>query len=777
MIKEISNLAIANKNENEKKIQEVTLNTFFKLTTTSLFIFILINISQESYLMASVEFIFLLISILGLYFLRKNYNMDLITKISILALFISLISIVLIRSAIENTLLWSLIFPFAAMMLRGSKEGLYYSIVFYIIHFIILYDFVGETISLAGYIRFIAVSILFIIMAFVYESTSTYALNRLQTSLEDIDKLNAKLEQRVIDKTKKLQDSQKSLKKQYTLIQKILDTVPVRIFWKDNKSTYLGANKLFLEDAQLKSADEIIGKNDFDMPWEKTEAQLYREDDISVMSSRVPKINFEESQTDKEGNVITILTSKVLLEDENGNIIGVLGTYANISQQRNAENELQEQKKILHHQAHHDSLTGLPNRALFNQTLAHSIEKAKRQDTIIALLFIDLDHFKEINDSLGHDVGDEVLKEVTIRLAHIVRKEDFIARLGGDEFTVILENLTQWQNASLLAGKILEALAKPIQIKDKDLFVSCSIGISLSPNDGNSPSNLLKFADSAMYEAKAIGRNNYQYYDAKMTELVFQRVAMETSLRAGIKNEEFIVYYQPQIDGRNGKVIGMEALVRWNHPTMGIVPPNKFIPLAESTGLIIELDRYVMNTAIRQITKWYKEGLNPGVLAMNLAVKQLEKKDFIPLLKSFIKDIQCKPQWLELEVTESQIMSNPEESIKILKKIRDIGIELAVDDFGTGYSSLIYLKKLPIHKLKIDQAFIKDLPDNDEDVSITKAVIALAQSLNLKVIAEGVETKEQKDFLVSNGCNNIQGYYYSKPLPATEIENMLLKAK
>lgn len=562
------------------------------------------------------------------------------------------------------------------------------------------------------------------------------------------------------------------LSSQYNLINNIINTVPSCIFWKDKDGIYLGANKLFLDDAHLKSPDELIGKNDFEMPWGKTEAQLYRDDDLSVMNGLEKRINIEESQTDEEGHVITLLTSKVPLIDDSGTI-GVLGTYVDITQQRNTEDELKKQKDILYYQAHHDSLTGLPNKVLFNDRLEKAIEAAKRNNTKIALLFIDLDHFKEINDSLGHNFGDEILRNVSNRLREVMRDKDTISRFGGDEFIVVLEELSQVQDASLIANKILDSLSKAIIIGDNTLYVPCSIGISIYPDDGVSTQNLLKFADSAMYKAKDEGRNNYQYYNSTMTELAFERVLMETSLRAALENEEFVVFYQPQVNGATDKLIGMEALVRWQHPTMGLVPPDKFIPLAESTGLIVELDRYVMKTAMTQLSQWYKTGLNPGRLAINLAVKQLKQEDFIETLQKLIHETSCLPDWLELEVTEGQIMANPEEAIKTLQEISDLGIELAIDDFGTGYSSLAYLKKLPIDKLKIDQAFVRELPDDDEDAGITKAVIALAYSLNLKVIAEGVETKEQRDFLVENGCQNIQGYFYSKPIPAAEIEVLL----
>ncbi|WP_324171432.1 EAL domain-containing protein [Sulfurimonas sp.] len=432
-----------------------------------------------------------------------------------------------------------------------------------------------------------------------------------------------------------------------------------------------------------------------------------------------------------------------------------------------------EQKKIaqaLEHQAQHDALTGLPNRFLFHDRLEQAIEKADRANTIMALFFIDLDHFKEINDSFGHKTGDEVLKIVAQRLEKTIRKKDTLARLGGDEFTVIIDDLKLAQDASKLAQKIIDSLAKPMIINNNELYVSSSIGISFFPDDGNNAQNLLKYADSAMYKAKVEGRNNFQFYSSEMTELAFERVVMEASLRAALKNEEFIVYYQPQIDAKKDKLLGMEALVRWNHPTMGIVSPAKFIPLAELTGLIVELDRLVMKQAMKQVSAWHKEGLNPGRLSLNLAMKQLQKKDFISFLKNMMIETECKSQWLEFEVTEGQIMTNPEEAIKILNQISELGIELAVDDFGTGYSSLAYLKKLPIDKLKIDQSFIRDLPTDEEDAAITKAVIALASSLNLKTIAEGVESIEQKDFLVNNGCSYIQGYFYSKPVPSNEME-------
>ncbi len=476
-----------------------------------------------------------------------------------------------------------------------------------------------------------------------------------------------------------------------------------------------------------------------------------------------------------DGTTSYVELSATPLLDKEQNCIGIIESSRDITAHLKVQNELREQKITLDYQAHHDALTGLPNRILFNDRLEQGIEKAKRNNHTLALFFIDLDHFKEINDSLGHAIGDEILKSVTQRLDQTIRKEDALARLGGDEFTVIMEGLTQAQDASLLAEKILKALAEPIIVEENVLYISSSIGISFYPEDGDTALDLLKYADVAMYKAKDEGRNTFQFYSAEMTELLFERVVMEASLRQAVKNEEFVVYYQPQVNGETDALIGMEALVRWQHPNVGLVLPEKFIPLLEKTGLIIQLDQWVMKTSMLQMVKWYKQGYKPGKLALNLAIKQLEQKDFLTTIQTIMKETGCKPEWIAFELTEGQVMNNPDKAIIILNQISNLGIELAIDDFGTGYSSLSYLKRLPIDKLKIDQSFVEGLPNDEEDAAITRSIIALSQSLNLTVIAEGVETKAQKDFLVNNGCKHIQGYLYSKPIQAVKIEDKFLK--
>ncbi|MEA3419397.1 MAG: EAL domain-containing protein, partial [Campylobacterota bacterium] len=476
-----------------------------------------------------------------------------------------------------------------------------------------------------------------------------------------------------------------------------------------------------------------------------------------------------------DGNKHYMELSVSPLFDKEKNCRGVIEVARDITTHLEIQDELREQKISLDFQAHHDALTGLPNRIYFNDRLHQGIENARRHGTMLALFFIDLDQFKHINDSLGHEIGDRVLQVVADRLRARIRKEDTLARLGGDEFTIIMEELKRVQDASLLAQKILKVLREAIHIEDHMLYITCSIGISLYPQDDLNAHNLLKYADTAMYKAKEEGRNSFQFYSAEMTKQAFERIVMKTSLRQALDNEELVVYYQPQVDVNTGKLTGMEALVRWRHPTRGLVSPSEFIPLAEETELIIEIDQWVMRIAMQQVKEWYQEGLEPGMLALNFEMKQLDHDDFIQILQKSMADIGFRPEWLELEVAEGKLMQKPEEAIVKLRQISDIGIQIVIDNFGTGYSSLAYLKRLPVHKLKIDRAFIREIPEDEESAAIVKAIIVLAKSLNLDIVAEGVETEVQKEFLFHNGCKKIQGYYHGQPKPAEEIEKMLKK--
>jgi len=448
-----------------------------------------------------------------------------------------------------------------------------------------------------------------------------------------------------------------------------------------------------------------------------------------------------------------------------------------ISTIRKSRTILTKQREALDYQANHDHLTGLKNRLFFNLSLEQAISHAERHKQKIALLFIDLDRFKEINDSFGHQVGDSVLKIVAKRLHQTIRREDLLVRLGGDEFVILIEEVPNKEGVSTLAKKIIAVLGEEINIEEQSFYVGTSIGITIYPDDAFNASDLIKNADAAMYRAKSEGRNNFQYYHSQITDAAYERVVLEAQMRLAIVNHEFMVFYQPQVNGRTGEIIGMEALIRWDNPKQGLISPAKFIPIAERTDLVLELDEFVLKTALSQFSKWYQQGLNPGVLSINLTLKELKQQKYIAGVGQLLKELNYKPSNLEFEITENLVMDKPEQCIELLNKIRFNQIRLAIDDFGTGHSSLSYLKQLPVNKLKIDRSFINDLPFNSDDAAITKAIVALAKSLKFELIAEGVETKEQVDFLINHGCERIQGYYFHRPQPAEEIEKILLQRK
>ncbi len=432
-----------------------------------------------------------------------------------------------------------------------------------------------------------------------------------------------------------------------------------------------------------------------------------------------------------------------------------------------------ERSLLLQHQAQYDALTELPNRLLFLDRLEQSIKNAVNSREKFAVLFLDLDYFKEINDSFGHDFGDKLLIIVGEYLQNVVRGIDSVARMGGDEFTIILNNLKDENELVSILQQVMQVFSKPFTIAHKKFYVTCSIGIAMFPLHGKSPESLLKNADAAMYKAKEQGRANYQFYTNDMTQKAYERITLETELRQAIVNEEFEVYYQPQVSIKTNKITGMEALIRWNHPKLGIVQPAKFIPLAEETGLIVEIDRQVMKTAMRQYKKWAEEGLAAGVLSLNLSMLQLNHNDFVDFVSDMINISKMETKNIMLEVLETQVMKNPEQAIIILQKLKDLGIKIAIDDFGTGYSSLAYLKRLPIDKLKIDQSFVMDVLENNDEKELTRAIISIAKNLNLEVIAEGVETQEIAEFLFLNGCHEAQGYFYYKPMAAAIVTNIL----
>ena len=431
-----------------------------------------------------------------------------------------------------------------------------------------------------------------------------------------------------------------------------------------------------------------------------------------------------------------------------------------------AERRLADQRVV--HMAHHDALTGLPNRTLFADRVGQAIARAHRRDGKIAVLFLDLDRFKNVNDSLGHAIGDLLLTAVAERLTHCLRDEDTAARLGGDEFIISLPDVADAGEAARVAARILAELAKPFTIADHQLHADGSIGIALYPADGDSAETLMRNADTAMYHAKESGRANYQFFSAQMTERVSRRLSTETDLRRALEHGEFALHYQPLIDLGASRVSGAEALLRWPQNEHRLMSPAEFIPIAEDTGLIIPLGEWVLLEACSQAQAW--QARHPGLrIAVNLSARQFRQKDLIGMIERVLGETGLAPTLLELELTESMLMHHAEETVGILTRLDEMGVRLAIDDFGTGYSSLSYLKRFPIHSLKVDRSFVRDISTDPDDAAIVTAIVAMARSLNLDVTAEGVETEEQATFLRSLACHQAQGYYFGRPMPAQEF--------
>jgi len=468
--------------------------------------------------------------------------------------------------------------------------------------------------------------------------------------------------------------------------------------------------------------------------------------------------------------ILTLFQRVKNVEQKNHVLCSPLGTNDELEELAKA---FDERSLLLEHQAQYDALTDLPNRLLFLDRLQQSIINSIRTKTKFAVLFIDLDNFKEINDSFGHDFGDRLLILVAEDLQKSLNASDSVARMGGDEFTLLLNNLKHENDIIIILQKIMNIFTEPFVINHHQFYITCSIGITMFPLHGKTPEELLKNSDTAMYKAKDSGKNTYEFYTNDMTQKAYERITLETQMRHAINNKEFEVYYQPQVDIQTNKIIGMEALVRWNHPKMGLVPPFKFIPLAEDTGLIIDIDRYVMQSAMQQFQLWIESGFDVGVLSINLSMIQLNHESFLKFVQEAIANTKISTKSLMFEVTETQVMKNPQQAIQILQQLKNLGIRFAIDDFGTGHSSLSYIKKLPIDKLKIDQSFVKDVLVDVDDKELTRAIISIAKSLNLEVIAEGVETQEQANFLIKNGCEEAQGYLYFKPLNKEAITETL----
>ena len=590
--------------------------------------------------------------------------------------------------------------------------------------------------------------------------SSNDELGELQSGINSMtDKVSALLNEHRLNA--------EEIRKQKDLLNSIIQHAPIRVFWKDRESRYVGCNAQFAHDAGLENPDDVIGKTDFDMAW-RDQAELYRADDQSVMETGLSKLDFEEPQTTADGRTVWLSTSKVPLRDENKKIFGLLGIYADITARKQAEEQIR-------NLAYYDHLTALPNRRLLLDRLRHAMAGSTRNGQYGALLMLDLDNFKDLNDTQGHDVGDQLLVQVGTRLGESTRHVDTVARLGGDEYVVIAESLgedeaTAAMRAKEIAEKVRTTLIQPYVLKEGNLthYSTSSIGVVVFRGEETPVDVLLKQADVALYQAKSAGRNTIRFFNTDMQTRIEERARMAAGLRHGMDHDELRLYYQPQIDS-NGKVVGAEALLRWLPRNAPPVSPGIFIPLAEETGLILPIGAWVFEQACIQLKRWEEsEATRSLTLAVNVSALQFHQPDFATRVIRQVKEYGIDPTKLKLELTESVVLSHIDEIIERMNELKKLGITFSLDDFGTGFSSLSYLKQLPLDQIKIDQSFVRDILMDQNDAAIVRAILAISQSLGLSVIAEGVETEKQYAFLLQHGCEQFQGFLFGKPKPIEE---------
>lgn len=546
------------------------------------------------------------------------------------------------------------------------------------------------------------------------------------------------------------------------LSQSVFENTAEGIMVTDAEATVVEVNQAF-NDIMGYSREEVIGGNPRLWKSGRQDDDFYRA--MWKALQETGQWRGEIWNRRKDGTVFPEWQNISSVTDDAGNVTHYVSVFSDISQIKRSQEELD-------HLAHHDALTDLPNRLLLNERLAQAIKRADRHGTQLAVIFLDIDHFKLINDSFGHTVGDKLLQQVARYLQHTLRQEDTVSRLGGDEFVLLIEDVKTPDNLGDMVEKLFQAFRNPIDIDEKEMRITASLGISVYPRDGDDADTLLRNADAAMYRSKDEGRNTYQFYTEEFTRNAFERGLLLNSLRQAVEREELVLFYQPQVNLANGRFIGMEALLRWQHPELGMVSPATFIPLAEDSGIIHAIGEWVLLEACRQALAWLDRGIEFGRVAVNVSGPQIQRGSMVEVVEKVLAETGLPGTCLELEITEGFIMQEPERAISQLNALGELGIELAIDDFGTGYSSLSYLKQLPIHKLKIDQSFVRDIPVDPNDMAIAEAVIALGSSLGLNVIAEGVETHEQAEFLKNAGCQEAQGYLYSRPVPAPELETV-----
>jgi len=558
--------------------------------------------------------------------------------------------------------------------------------------------------------------------------------------------------------------AQEALRQSEEKYRSILENIQEAYFEVD-----LTGNFTFFNDSLCRitgcSMEELIGTNYKQFSDEENSKKAFQAFN-KVFKTAKPIEGFDWLIIRKNGSKRYIEASVSLKKDSAGNPAGFKGVIRDITERKRIEQEL-------NHMATHDVLTGLPNRLMFSQLLNHAIQSAQRNKKQLAVFFIDLDRFKTINDSLGHEAGDLLLKEMALRFKQSLRNVDVVGRLGGDEFIILIEDFNGLKQVETLAHKILATVIKPMILMGEECRVTASIGISTYPQDGQDEQSLMKNADIAMYFAKEEGKNNYQFYSENIKSMSNERLTIETNLRHAMERNEFSLDYQAKLDLRTRAISGVEALLRWNNPYLGPITPTQFIPIAEETGMIVPIGRWVIKTACAQNVAWQQQGLPSVCMAVNLSLRQLMNENILEDIKNILNETGMSPDLLELEITESMVMHKPERLIPILTKIKDMGVRLAIDDFGTGYSSLAQIKNFPINTLKVDRSFIRNLPQDSNNKAITEAVIIMGKSLKLTVVAEGVETKEQERFLQEQICDEMQGFYFSKPIGPDHFADLL----
>jgi diguanylate cyclase (GGDEF)-like protein/PAS domain S-box-containing protein len=557
--------------------------------------------------------------------------------------------------------------------------------------------------------------------------------------------------------------AERALREANQFATEIIENAGEGIIVYDRDLRYVLWNR-FMEELTGLAASEVVGRRATEvfphLVEQHVDALIRRALDGDTLAA--PDVRFHVPGSDREGWVSAVYRPHRDLE---GRIVGATATVRDVTERKLAEQKAE-------YQAYHDALTGLANRRLFQEHLSIALALAQRRNSLLAVLFLDLDHFKVINDSLGHTVGDDLLRHVAGRIREALREGDTVARVGGDEFTIVLQEVAQKEDAARVAQKVLHAISEPVELAGHRLYVTASVGVTLFPEDGTDAEALLKNADNAMYRAKAEGRNTYQMATRELSRITRERMTLEIGLHNAIERNEFELHYQPQIDLATHRIVGTEALIRWRHPQRGMISPAEFIPVAEERGFIVIIGDWVVRTACEQARRFHDKGHEIRV-SVNISARQFTEPSFAAMIEDVVRRTGISPKLLELEITENVAMENVDLTLTVLSRLRRIGVSIAIDDFGTGHSALNYLKRFPIDTLKIDRDFIEDLPYGDEDAAIVHAVVSLARGLRLRVVAEGVETDEQLEYLRSVRCPEVQGYIFGHPVPAHEFERLL----